>query len=68
MTWAVVETGTYQHIFKRLDKPYKMMGKLVQWASICGRSYTTKEPQPNPKKLKCKFCVEKENEQHGNNL
>lgn len=61
MSWATVEHGNYQHIFKKLDKPYKMMGQLVQWASICGRSFAINEPQPNPKRKKCPYCEEKEN-------
>jgi len=59
--WAVCENGTYQHIFSKLDKPYRMMGQTVRWASICGRSFAIKEPQPNPKKKKCVYCKEKEN-------
>ena len=62
--WAVVENGTYQHIFTKLDKPYKMIGQLISWASICGRSYAIDEPQPNTKKKKCGFCLDKENGHH----
>ncbi len=65
MTWAVVENGTYQHIFYEVDKPFKMVGQLISWASICGRSYAIKEPQPNTKKKKCTFCLDKENGHHG---
>ena len=64
MTWAAIEHGTYQHIFQKLDKPYKMAGMLISWASICGRAFAAKEPQPNAKKLKCKFCQDKENGHH----
>ena len=63
--WAAIDNGTYAHIFTKLDKPYKMLGKLVQWASICGRSFAIKEPQPNTKKKKCRYCVDKENGHHG---
>jgi len=61
MTWAAIEDGTYQHIFTKLDNPYKMQGQLVSWASICGRSFAIEEPQPNPKKKKCAYCLGKEN-------
>jgi len=64
LMWAVIETGMYQHIFTKLDKPYKMQGQLIQWASICGRSFAIKEPQPNPKKLKCIYCEGKGNGNH----
>ena len=63
--WLVVRHGVYQHIFSKLDKPYKMMGQTVRWVSICGRSYAIDEPQPNPKKKKCRFCLDKENGHHG---
>ena len=65
MAWAAIDNGTYAHIFTKLDKPYKMLGKLVQWASICGRSFAINKPQPNTKKKKCKFCLDKENGHHG---
>ena len=66
--WAAIENGTYAHIFTKLDKPYQMLGQTVRWASICGRSFAIKEPQPNPKKKKCKFCLDKENGHHGKDL
>jgi len=56
--WLVVENGHYQHVFTKLDSPYKMMGQLVSWASICGRSFAINEPQPNAKKKKCVYCQE----------
>ena len=59
--WAVIENGTYAHVFTKLDKPYKMAGMLISWASICGRAFAAKEPQPNPKKKKCVYCKDKEN-------
>lgn len=61
MVWLVVEGGKYQHLFDKLKSPFKMQGKLVRWASICGRSFAIKEPQPNPKRKKCVYCKEKEN-------
>ena len=63
--WAVVENGTYQHVFSKLDKPFMMAGKLVNWASICGRAFAVEEPQPNPKKKRCRYCIERENGHHG---
>ena len=65
MAWLVVEGGTYQHIFSKLDKPFFMQGKLIRWSSICGRAFAVEAPQPNPKKLKCPYCIEKENGHHG---
>ncbi len=65
MTWAVCDNGTYQHIFTKLDKPYMMAGMLISWASICARSFAIKEPKPNTKKKKCRYCVDKENGHHG---
>ena len=59
--WLVVEGGNYQHTFSKLAKPFKMQGKLVQWASTCGRAFAYEEPQPNPKRKKCPYCEEKEN-------
>ena len=64
--WAAIDNGTYAHVFTKLDKPYQMMGQTVRWASICGRSFAIEEPQPNTKKKKCGFCLDKENGHHGN--
>ena len=61
MTWAVCENGKDQHVFEKLAKPFKMMGQLVRWASICGRSFAIKQPLPNPKRKKCEYCLELEN-------
>ena len=33
--WAAIENGTYAHIYTKLDSPYKMMGQLISWSSIC---------------------------------
>lgn len=63
--WLVVEGGRYQHLFDKLKSPFKMRGQLISWASICGRSFAIKEPQPNTKKKRCTFCLDKENGHHG---
>jgi len=62
--WTVVENGKYQHVFNKIDKPFFMQGKLIRWSSICGRSFAIKEPQPNPQKKKCKYCIEREDGHH----
>jgi len=62
--WAAIENGIHQHIFVKLDQPYKMVGGLVQWASICGRAFAFEAPQGNPKKRKCEFCLDKVNGNH----
>lgn len=67
MTWAAIDNGTYAHVFTKLDKPFKLQGRLVQWASICSRAFAFEAPQPNAKKKKCRYCVDKENGHHGNN-
>ena len=61
LMWAALDDGTYQHIFYEVEKKFKMQGQLVSWASICGRSFAIKEPQPNTKKKKCVYCLGKEN-------
>jgi|GEM_PF-4810694 len=63
--WATIDNGTYQHIFIKLEKPFIIMqGELIKWKSICNRSFAIKEPQPNPKKKKCRYCLDKEDGHH----
>lgn len=65
MAWLVVEGGKHQHIFSKLAKPFKMTGRLVQWASICARAFAFEVPQPNTKRKKCSYCLDMENGHHG---
>ena len=63
--WTVCENGKYQHLFSMLDKPIFMQGLLIKWSSICARAFAVEAPQPNPKKKKCKYCIEREDGHHG---